>query len=48
MDTKKRCFIFKFEYYLAFKNRDIMNFPEKLIQLETIIQTEITQTQKDK
>ena len=25
-----------------------MNFPGKMIQLETIIQTEVTQTQKDK
>ena len=35
------------EYYLAIKNKDIMDFAGKWIELENIILNEITQTQKD-
>ena len=35
------------EYYLASKNKDIMNSAGKWIEPENIILSEITQTQKD-
>jgi hypothetical protein len=35
------------EYYSAIKNKDIMNFAGKQIELENIILSELTQTQKD-
>jgi hypothetical protein len=34
-------------YYSATKNEDIMNFASKWIELEYIILSEVTQTQKD-
>ena len=35
------------EYYSAIKNNDFMNFLGKLIEIENIIVSEVTQTQKD-
>ena len=35
------------EYYSAIKNEDILNFSGKWIELENIILSEVTQTQKD-
>ena len=35
------------EYYSAIKNGDIMSFAGKWLELEDIIQIEITQTQKN-
>ena len=35
------------KYYLAIKNQDIMKFSGKWIELENIIQSEVTQSQKD-
>ena len=35
------------EYYTAEKNNDILNFAGKWMELETIILSEVTQTQKD-
>jgi hypothetical protein len=35
------------EYYSAVKNKDIMNFPGKWVELENIILSEVTQTQYD-
>jgi hypothetical protein len=35
------------EYYLAIKNEDILSFAGKWMELETIILSEKTQTQKD-
>jgi hypothetical protein len=35
------------EYYSAIMNEDIMSFVGKLIELENIILSEVTQTQKD-
>ena len=35
------------EYYSAIKNEDIMNFAGKWMELENIILSEVTQTQKD-
>jgi hypothetical protein len=35
------------EYYPATKNKDIMNFAGNWIELESIILSEVCQTQKD-
>jgi hypothetical protein len=35
------------EYYSAIKNKDIMNFVDKWMELENIILSEVPQTQKD-
>ena len=36
------------EYYPAIKNNDIMKFAGKWMELEKIILSEVTETQKDK
>jgi hypothetical protein len=35
------------EYYSAIKNKDILSFSGRLMDLENIILSEVTQTQKD-
>ena len=35
------------EYYLAIIHKDFMNFAGKLMELENIILSEVTQTQND-
>ena len=35
------------EYYLAIKNEDILSFAGKWLELENVILSEVTQTQKD-
>ena len=40
-------FIYTMEYYSAIKNKDIMNFAGKWMELENIILSEVTQSQKD-
>jgi hypothetical protein len=35
------------EYYSAFKNKDILSFAGKWMELENGILSEVTQTQKD-
>ena len=47
MWTQKPCFIYKMECYSGMKNKDIMNFAEKWVQLETNNWNEETQAQKD-
>lgn len=39
--------IYTMDYYLAIKNKDIMYFTGKWIELENIILSEVTQIQKD-
>jgi len=39
-------FIYTMEYYSALKNKDILNFAAKWMELENIL-SEVTQTQKD-
>jgi hypothetical protein len=39
-------FIYTVEYYLAIKNEDILSFAGKWMELENIILSEVTQTQK--
>jgi hypothetical protein len=43
---QKLWFIYTMEYYLAIKNKDIMNFAGKWMKLENINLSEVTQTQK--
>jgi hypothetical protein len=40
-------FIYTVEYYSAIKNEDILSFAGKWMELENIILSEVTQTQKD-
>jgi len=40
-------FINTMEYYSAIKNEDIQNFTGKWMELENIVLSEVTQTQKD-
>jgi hypothetical protein len=40
-------FMYTVEYYSAIKNEDILSFAGKWMDLENIILSEVTQTQKD-
>jgi hypothetical protein len=40
-------FIYAMEYYSAIKNKDIIKFTGKWMELESVILSEVTQTQKD-
>jgi hypothetical protein len=40
-------FIYTMEYYSAIKNKNIMSFAGKWIEVENIILSEVTQTQND-
>ena len=40
-------FIYTSEYYSAIKNKGIMNFSDKWMELKNIILNEVTQTPKD-
>jgi hypothetical protein len=44
---EKMWLIYRVESYSARKNKDIMSFADKWMELENIILSEITQTQKD-
>jgi hypothetical protein len=44
---QKMWFIYTMEYYSAFKNKDILSFANKWMELGNIILSEVTQTQKD-
>ena len=44
---RKMWYIYTTEYYIAEKNNDILNFAGKWMDLENIILSEVTQTQKD-
>jgi hypothetical protein len=44
---QKMWFIYTIEYYSAIKNKDIMSFAVKWMNLENIIQSVVSQTQKD-
>ena len=41
-------YIYTMRYYSAIKNKDIVKFAGKWMELEKIILSEVTQTQKDK
>jgi hypothetical protein len=40
-------FIYAIEYYSAIKNKDIMEFAGKWIEVENVPLSEVTQSQKD-
>jgi len=44
---QKMWFIYTMEYYSAIKNEDILSFAGRWMELENIILSEVTQTQKD-
>jgi hypothetical protein len=44
---QKMWFIYTMDYYSALKNEGILSFAGKWMELENIIQSEVTQTQKD-
>jgi hypothetical protein len=44
---QKMWFIYTMEYYSAIKNKDILTFVGKWMELENIILNEVTRTQKD-
>jgi hypothetical protein len=44
---QKMWFIYKIEYYSAIKNKDILTFTGKWMELENIILSEVTQIQTD-
>jgi hypothetical protein len=44
---QKMWFIYTMKYYLAIKNKDILSFTGKCVELENIILSEVTETQKD-
>ena len=43
---QKMWFIYTVEYYSAIKKEDIINFIDKWMELENIILSEVTQTQR--
>ena len=45
---KKMCYIYTMEYYLAIKNNDIIKFTGKWMELENIILSDVTQSQRNK
>jgi hypothetical protein len=45
---QKMRFLYTMEYNSAIENEDIMSFAGKWIELENIIMSEVTQTQKDR
>jgi hypothetical protein len=44
---QKMWYIYTLEYYSAIKNNDFMKFFGKYMELENIIQSEVTQSQKN-
>jgi hypothetical protein len=44
---QKMWFIYTMKYYSAIKNDNILSFAGKWMELENIILSEVTQTQKD-
>jgi hypothetical protein len=41
------CYIYTRDFYLAIKKEDFMNFVGKCMELENIVLSVVTQTQKD-
>ena len=46
--TKKMWYIYTMEYYSAIKRNEIVPFAVTWVDLETVIQSEISQKEKDK
>ena len=47
LTTREMWYIYTMEYYTAEKNNNSLNFAGKWMELENIILSEVTQTQKD-
>ena len=47
MDTETMVYIHTMEYYSAIKNNEFMKFSGKWMELENIIPSEVTQSQKN-
>ena len=45
---KKMCYIYTMEYYSAIKRNEIASFVETWMDLETVIQSEVSQKEKNK
>ena len=45
---KKMCYIYIMEYYSAIKRNEIGSFVEMWMDLESVIQTEVSQKEKNK
>ena len=45
---KKMCYIYTMEYYSAIKMNEIMPFAKTWMHLESVTQSEVSQTEKDK
>ena len=45
--TQKMCYIYTMAYYSAIKNSEFMKFIGKWLELENIILSEVTQSQKN-
>ena len=45
---KKMCYIYTMEYYSAIKRNEIGSFVETWMDLETVIQSEVSQKEKNK
>ena len=46
--VKKMCYIYTIEYYSAIKKKEIMPFAATWMQIEIIILSEVSQTEKNK
>ena len=44
----KKCYIYTMEYYSAIKRNEIVSFVETWMNLETVIQSEVSQKEKNK
>ena len=47
MDTENVVYIYTMEYYSDIRNNDFMKFLDKWMELENIILSEVTQSQKN-
>ena len=45
---KKMCYLYTMEYYSAIKRNEIGSFVETWMDLETVIQSEVSQKEKNK
>jgi hypothetical protein len=44
---QKMCYIYTMEYYSAIKNDELMKFLDKWMELENIIRSKVTQSEKN-
>ena len=46
--TEKMCYIYKMQYFSAIKRNEVASFVETWIDLESVIQSEVSQKEKNK